>query len=169
MKVLGGVSELTENYGASSVVTIGNFDGVHRGHERRTTPVGRTNGADLGGDLGTESGVAVEPSHRRQHVGDPRVALGVGDTQSVCERGPVQVGATARELVLRCAGEFAPGTTDAEGVGRLPGADQIVVGQQQQHQLRSAVRVGARPGQRESGRPDGVLTPGQRGRLSSIR
>ncbi len=33
MKVLGGVSELTENYGASSVVTIGNFDGVHLGHQ----------------------------------------------------------------------------------------------------------------------------------------
>ena len=33
MKALGGVSELTENYGASSVVTIGNFDGVHLGHQ----------------------------------------------------------------------------------------------------------------------------------------
>lgn len=42
MKVLGGVAELTETYGASSVVTIGNFDGVHLGHQELIkTAVGR--------------------------------------------------------------------------------------------------------------------------------
>lgn len=33
MKVLDGVSELIANHGASNVVTIGNFDGVHLGHQ----------------------------------------------------------------------------------------------------------------------------------------
>ncbi len=33
MKILGGIDELVANYGVSSIVTIGNFDGVHLGHQ----------------------------------------------------------------------------------------------------------------------------------------